>query len=287
MSLDGRALLSASEKRHARGETTISFQGATERSQQRSIQSVEIGFQLIDVLNKAGMKLPLKQLAERAMMSPAKAHLYLVSFMRVGLVVQDAETSHYGLGPYAIQIGNSALRQVQISDLGRQFLTSLCEEFNLPAYLSIWGRMGPFIVSKVDAELSTPFSIRVGHVFPLLATATGRIFLTYLPSRLTERIVLQESESDPELGRRRDEFINSVKAAGIAISEGYLFRGFSAVSAPVFGYGDELAGAITVLGPGVRIDRRVDGRLSTAVQSAAREIGHRLGAAGQGTQLGR
>jgi DNA-binding IclR family transcriptional regulator len=280
-------MLVASDKPHAPGESTISLQGVAERSQQRSIQSIEIGFQLIEVLNKAGMKLPLKQLAERASMPPAKAHLYLVSFMRVGLVVQDADTSHYGLGPYAIQIGNSALRQIQISDLARQFLTSLCEEFDMPAYLSIWGRMGPFIVSKVDAELSTPFSIRVGHVFPLLATATGRIFLAYLPSQLTDRIVLQEAELDPELGRRRDEFVKSVKAAGIAISEGYLFRGFSAVSAPVFGYGDELAGAITVLGPGVRIDRSVDGRLSVAVQSAAHEIGRRLGAADQRTQSGR
>lgn len=285
--MGGKALPQASAKPRAPGRSTIRSENAAERSQQRSIQSVEVGFQLIDVLNKSGMKLPLKQLAERARMSPAKAHLYLVSFMRVGLVVQDADTSHYGLGPYAIQIGNSALRQIQISDLGRQFLTSLCEEFDMPAYLSIWGRMGPFIVSKVDAELSTPFSIRVGHVFPLLATATGRIFLTYLPSRLTEKIVVQEAELDPELGRRRDEFASNVRATGIAISEGYLFRGFSAVSAPVFGYGDELAGAITVLGPGIRIDRRVEGRLSVAVQRAAHEIGRHLGAAEQITQLGR
>ncbi len=285
--MGGKTLLGASGKPQAPGGSTIRLEIAAERSPQRSIQSIEIGFQLIDVLNKAGMKLPLKQLAERARMSPAKAHLYLVSFMRVGLVIQDADTSHYGLGPYAIQIGNSALRQIQISDLGRQFLTSLCEEFSMPAYLSIWGRMGPFIVSKVDAELSTPFSIRVGHVFPLLATATGRIFLTYLPSRLTESIVLQEAQLDPELGRRRSELVNSVKATGIAISEGYLFRGFSAVSAPVFGYGDELAGAITVLGPGGSIDRRIEGSLPVAVQSAAHDISRRLGAADQRTQLGR
>ena len=283
--MGGRALLDASEKAQAVVRSTTRLRA--ERSQQRSIQSIEIGFQLIDVLNKAGMKLPLKQLAERARMSPAKAHLYLVSFMRVGLVVQDADTSHYGLGPYAIQIGNSALRQIHISDVGRPFLTSLCEEFDMPAYLSIWGRMGPFIVSKVDAELSTPFSIRVGHVFPILATATGRIFLTYLPSRLTERIVLQEARLDPELGRRRDDFISHVKATGIAISEGYLFRGFSAVSAPVFCNGDELAGAITVLGPGVRIDRRVEGRISVAVQMAAHEISRCLGTDDQRTQLGR
>lgn len=256
-------------------------------SEQRSIQSVEIGFRLIDVLQRSGTKLPLKQLADRAGMLSAKAHLYLVSFIRVGLVVQDHDTGHYRLGPYAIELGNSALRQVQISDVARQYLNTLCEEFDAPVYLSIWGRMGPFIISKVDADLPTPFSIKVGHVFPLLATATGRVFLTYQPSHLTQGLLVHEADLDPDLGRRRDEIVANVVTAGVAISEGHLFRGFSAVSAPIFGSGGDLAGAITVLGLGARLDRRVDGRTSAAVRSAAQEISRALGAVDEKMNVGR
>ena len=58
----------------------------------RSIQSVETGFPLLAALVDAGIPLTLRNLASRAGMTSAKAHPYLVSFTRVGLVQQDAST---------------------------------------------------------------------------------------------------------------------------------------------------------------------------------------------------
>ena len=47
----------------------------------------------------------LKELALRAGMAASKAHFYLVSFKRVGLVAQDEVTGHYALGRYALDLG--------------------------------------------------------------------------------------------------------------------------------------------------------------------------------------
>jgi len=58
------------------------------------IQSVEVGFTLLEVLAKADGPLMLRDLAASANMSAAKAHRYLVSFQRLGLVHQDASTTH-------------------------------------------------------------------------------------------------------------------------------------------------------------------------------------------------
>jgi DNA-binding IclR family transcriptional regulator len=54
------------------------------------IQSVEVGFALLDVLGQSAGPLMLRDLAAAAGMSAAKAHRYLVSFQRLALVVQDA-----------------------------------------------------------------------------------------------------------------------------------------------------------------------------------------------------
>eukprot|EP01036_Dinobryon_divergens_P045710 gene45710-61106_t len=61
--------------------------------QRAGIQSVEVGFSLLEVLANAGDALMLRDLAARAGMSAAKAHRYLVSFQRLGLVVQDTGTT--------------------------------------------------------------------------------------------------------------------------------------------------------------------------------------------------
>ena len=66
---------------------------------QRSIQSIEVGMRVLDVLTEAGQALPLKEVAQRAAMPPGKAHPYLVSFMNVGLVKQHPLTGLYELGP--------------------------------------------------------------------------------------------------------------------------------------------------------------------------------------------
>ena len=69
------------------------------------IQSVEVGFSLVEALAQASGPLMLKDVAAAAGMSAAKAHRYLVSFQRIGLVTQDERNSRYDLGPAALKIG--------------------------------------------------------------------------------------------------------------------------------------------------------------------------------------
>ena len=73
------------------------------------IQSVEVGFTLLDALSRAAGPLMLRDLAAAAGMSAAKAHRYLVSFQRLGLVVQDPRTTRYDLGPAALHLGLASL----------------------------------------------------------------------------------------------------------------------------------------------------------------------------------
>ena len=248
-----------------------------EKPEQRSIQSIEVGFRLIRVLEEAGGKLPLKTLSARADMPPGKAHLYLVSFTRLELVVQDPVSGHYGLGPYALQLGLAALRQINIVDVARQPLEELHQRFELPTYLSIWGRMGPFTLLKHETELPTPFSIRVGFVFPLLSTATGNIFLAHMPEQQTRALVEAEGRVNPDLQARADTIRKEVREAGYAVSGGLIFRGFSGLSAPVFDHEGGLAGAITMLGVATLMDTKRTSPMVKAVQAAARAISDSLG----------
>ena len=69
------------------------------------IQSVEVGFALLEGLTRSRGPLMLKDVAASAGMSAAKAHRYLVSFQRLGLVTQDPRTARYDLGPAALKLG--------------------------------------------------------------------------------------------------------------------------------------------------------------------------------------
>jgi DNA-binding IclR family transcriptional regulator len=247
------------------------------KGDQRRIQSIEVGFQLIRVLEQAGTNLPLKDLAARAAMAPSKAHLYLVSFVNLGLVVQEPLSMRYGLGPYAVHLGLAGIRQLNVVEVARERMEELEEKTGMAVYLSIWGNRGPTIIMKLDKALSAPISIRVGYVLPLMATATGRAFLAYMPRSETASILKEERLVDPDLRTRAKKSIEAVRRYGVAFSDGRHHQGLSALSAPIFDHSGSMVAAVTLLG--FQRDMNIDpnGAMAKALRAAGSLISASLG----------
>ncbi len=250
-----------------------------ERDERRGIQSIEVGFALIRALSNAQGKLPLKVLAANADMSPSKAHLYLVSFMRLGFVVQDPVTARYGLGPAAIQLGIAAINQLNVVDVAHKHLEAFLEKTGASVSLSIWGNRGPTIIFRLDGTLPVPMSVRVGFVLPLLATATGRIFMTYLPEREWRSIANAEEAIAPGRLTHALQRIEASRKDGIALTDSETHEGFFGISAPVFSSDNTLTAAVTALGLSAHVDLRRNGPVALAIRDAARRISRDLGAA--------
>src|SRR3981081_1611952 len=94
---------------------------------QQGIQSIEVGNELLVVLAAASRPLTLKALAAGARMSPPKAHRYLVSYTRLGLVEQEADTGRYGLGEFALRLGLAALGRLDPVTAGAGVMRGLGE----------------------------------------------------------------------------------------------------------------------------------------------------------------
>jgi DNA-binding IclR family transcriptional regulator len=84
---------------------------------------------LLRALADAQSALSLKDLAASAAMPASKAHRYLVSFGRSGLVTQDAVTGRYDLGPLALTVGLAALGRVNAARVGAWAASALTRRF--------------------------------------------------------------------------------------------------------------------------------------------------------------
>ncbi len=143
------------------------------------IQSVEVGFTLLAALAQARGPLMLRDLASAAGMSAAKAHRYLVSFQRLGLVSQDS-TTRYDLGPAALQLGLAAITRLDAVKLARERMPALMGRIGHTLALAVWGNHGPTIVHWEESPQSVTVNLRLGDVMPLLSSATGRCFATWV-----------------------------------------------------------------------------------------------------------
>src|SRR3954471_4753997 len=144
------------------------------------IQSVEVGFGLLQVLGEAAGPLMLRDLARSANMSAAKAHRYLVSFQRLQLVVQDAASTRYDLGPAALKLGLASLSRLDAVKLARERIARLVDQIGHTLALAVWGNHGPTIVHWEESPQAITVNLRLGDVMPLLSSATGRCFAAFL-----------------------------------------------------------------------------------------------------------
>lgn len=243
----------------------------------RRIQSIDVGFQVIRVLEQSRGKIALKRIASEAGMPPSKAYLYLSSFIDLGLVVQDDLTGHYGLGTYAVQLGLAAMRQLSILDVSRDPLERLQIETGCSAYLSIWGNMGPVIILKYDSDANAPVGIKVGSVLPLLRSATGRIFLHYMPEPDLRPVLLREGVRKRAVSELREASSAEIGSHGVAVSDSQVYAGFAALSAPVFDHAGSLSGSLTLLGLTRHFRAAADGEAACLLKDAARRVSINLG----------
>ncbi|MBR0687767.1 IclR family transcriptional regulator [Bradyrhizobium manausense] len=250
---------------------------------QRNIQAVEVGFRLIRALEEAPGSMSLKSLSAAAGMTASKAHLYLVSFCNLGLVVQETETGYYALGPYALQLGLTALSKVDLVHHARKTLFDLRDVTGEAAYLSIHGNIGPCIIKKVDGQKEVPLVIRVGFTLPLTASATGRVYLAFSNQEWVKRNVEIERQlagrsAKPKFSAAElSQIVKSVKARGYAKTESLLNIGHAALSAPIFDHEGRLAGALTLLGPASDFDRETELQFSELLLSHAASLSAAIG----------
>ncbi|WP_353233842.1 IclR family transcriptional regulator [Diaphorobacter ruginosibacter] len=255
----------------------------TERA---GIQSVEVGFALLEVLTHSRGPLMLKDLAAAAGMSAAKAHRYLVSFQRLQLVIQDSRSSRYDLGPAALKLGLASLSRIDAVRMARERVPRIMEQLGHTVALAVWGNRGPTIVHWEEAPLAMTAHLRLGDVMPLLSSATGRCFGAWLPREKTAALIGEElghaahHRRHDGLPHNLDEvsmLYEEIRQHGCARVVDTLLPGISAFCAPVFDSDGHLVMGITTLGSSATLDPAWGGQVDAGLRAAAHQLSSDLG----------
>lgn len=252
--------------------------------ERRGIQSIEVGGQILVALANTNGPLSLKQLAEAADMAPAKAHPYLVSYGKLGLVAQDPISGRYGLGPLALRMGLASLRQLNPVRQGMAAAVELEQRIHHTVALSVWGNAGPTVIYLEESSHPIHMNLRTGTVMSL-TTATGLVFGAYMPAKVVERFVEESMHPDafPHIIGGRSNWkemqpaLQEVREHGIARAVGQPIPGVSAFAAPVFDHNDNIVMVITIVGPTGGFDPDWDCTNARILKEVANDISAKLG----------
>lgn len=255
----------------------------SENEGKHGVQSLEIGMQVLRAIVEGNRGMALKDVAAAAGMPASKAHRYLVSLIRTGLVEQDPASSRYDLGAFALTMGLVAGDRLDRINQGLAVVSRLCSEVNEATALVTWSQNGPIVVRWERPRKPITISVHTGSALSMLNTASGRIFGAYLPQDSYEHLLKAELKSRvlPDELRSRpmvETLFEDVRRASMSIVEGqHLAPGVAAMAVPVFDARGQITLSVAAMGIRGMIDTRPDGAVAVALKAAGEELSQRLG----------
>lgn len=247
------------------------------------VQSLEVGMRVLRAMVEGRRAMMLKDIAAAAGMPASKAHRYLVSLIRAGLVQQDPGTSRYDLGPFALHAGLVALDRLDRIRLGLDALAALRDRINETCALAIWSERGPVIVRWERPRRAITVNVVTGVQLNLLNSAAGQVFAAWLPRARVAPLLAEELRTldlPPSLRRRADvdRLLEQIREEGVAaLSAGYFAPGVEAAAAPVFNFKGDISMALVVVAVAGATDMGPRSAAIEALRAAAGQLSQRLG----------
>jgi DNA-binding IclR family transcriptional regulator len=214
-------------------------------------------------------------------MSSAKVHRYLVSLTRTNLVAQDGD-GRYSIGPAALALGLAGLHSLDVVRIASDSLIELRDSSGETTVLAIWSNTGPVIIRIEESNRPVFMNVRVGSTLPIMRTAVGRIFAAYLPKQDSAALIESERRSLNRRGKREKQpsagdIIATTRRHGIAVVDGDLVPGVTALAAPVFDHHAQIIASVALLGGPEYLSASTTSDAATLLKGTAESISRRLG----------
>jgi DNA-binding IclR family transcriptional regulator len=246
------------------------------------VKSLLRALTLLDVLAQNATEQSLGELAQAAKLPPSTTHRLLHSLQQTGYVAQNHATSGYALGDTLILLGRKAERQRDIRQVARPWLEKLARATRETVNLT---RVVDNSVVQLD-HIDSPNILKVtwdsGQRFPIHASASGKVFLAYLPESEREHILktvklrayTKSTIVDPVRSRAE---LQAIQARGYAIDDAEREDGVRCVAAPIFDSQGSVVAAVSLSGPSLRMSLASLHELAGTVVVTARAISGALG----------
>lgn len=226
----------------------------------------------------------IRELARLLDVNAATAFRLLSTLEEKKFVCKDPVTKKYQLGPETIRIGYCYLSNLNLVQVARPYLQQLSHKINETVCLLIREEVfyGTYI-DKIDSNHALRVHAQIGAKVPLYTGSAAKAITAHLPFEEQEKI-LDEFVSSPPTGNFDKEKLRKeleeIRKSGYAISKEEVDPGVIAIGSPVFGFDNQVVGAVGVPLPKERATpqhlQQVAVNLKETCAKISRQLGYRL-----------
>ncbi len=204
--------------------------------------------------NESG--LTLTQISERVGMHKSTVHRLLATLEKKRFV-QRLDDASYRLGLGLVELGFSVLKTNDIHRQALPYMQRLATEYRENVDLGILDDDSVLYLQVIESTQRVKIASAPGQRLPIHCTATGKVFLAYLPEKQMQTILKSVHRKYPECTATTLAEIQTqlklIRGRGFAISEQEYEEGINAVAAPILDANQFPVAAMAIVGPAFRL----------------------------------
>ncbi len=244
------------------------------------VQSVERTLDLLEYLARSSSWMGISELSNATGQPVGTIHRLLMTLVARNYVVRDGRTRRYTLGPAFRRLAGISLQTPDWAEIGTPLLRDLVEISGETANLAVMEGDRAVYVAQVQPRRMVRMFTELGNRVYLHCTGCGKVLLAYQPDSVIASIIAETglpgftdtTITDP--GQLKQE-LEMIRQQGYAIDNGEQEEGVRCIAAPVYDPRGKVIAALSISGPGSRLDsRRIPTllphlkRISAAISSA-------------------
>jgi DNA-binding IclR family transcriptional regulator len=263
----------------ARGVSASADQSAAPLS-----RTVAKAFTIIDLLAlQSDRGITLSDLSVQLHMPKSTVHRYLATLQQLGLA-ERSDADRFRLGTRVIELAGLFLANSDLRTESQAALDALATQTDETIHLAVPSGTEVVYIAKVESKHALRMYSYIGARLPMYCTALGKAILAFgTPERRRDVLAQPLKARTPSTITSRQALereLETVRSQGFAIDDEENEPGIRCVGAPIADYSQTAIAALSVSGPGDRIDRKRCAELAPIVRDAAQRISKRMGYVG-------
>src|SRR5699024_7919193 len=225
------------------------------------IQSLDTGINILNVLKEAKKPMKFTEIQQVTAITKSNLYKYMNTLTNNELIYRNPDTGEYHLGNQLIQLGMSAMGNLDSLAIVTPYLQEIGRHNNNTVLYSVITRRGPVVTKIWHAEGILNIGAQIGTVLPP-NSSSGKVFAAFF---------------DENLKKLEDDELKTIYNQQIAFAEEPLIPTISSVSFPVFTFNKELEGIISVIGVKDNLPDSIESQDTNYLLEKQNEISKLLG----------
>jgi IclR family KDG regulon transcriptional repressor len=241
-----------------------------------NVRAVERAMQILSAFDGEYEDRGISEIAQATGLHKATTHRIMMTLLNGGFLERAPDGERFRLGMRVVELGLGALRGLDLRRAAFPYMERLVERFDETCDLGIFDRGWVLYVEVVNSKHSLTIAARVGRRLPAYCTASGRVFLAFLPPEIVEPILNEPLKPCTEKtiispGRLREE-LEATRQRGYALDDEEFEAGIRAVSVPIWDIDGNVIAALSIPGPIPRMPAQRMSEIADALLEAADAI---------------